>query len=236
MSSRWCGVTSARHPDALRLRRAQHVDRAGRGHVADVQRRPGLAGQRAVAGDDRLLGGGGPAGQPEPRGDDALVRLGADGEPVVLGVLGDHDVERGGVLQRPAHDHRVGDAAAVVGEHAHLGAAVRHGAELGHLGALEAHGDRADRVHVDEADLVAAAAHVLADDVAVGDRIGVGHGEDGGEAAQRCGGRAGRDGLGLLAAGLAQVRVQVDEAGQQDLARRRRAPRRRRRRDRCRGR
>ncbi len=39
---------------------------------------------------------------------------------------------------------------------------------------------------------------------------------DGGEPAQRGGAGAGLDGLGVLAAGLAQVGVQVDQAGQRD--------------------
>jgi len=38
---------------------------------------------------------------------------------------------------------------------------------------------------------------------------------DRGEAAERGGERAGLDGFGVLAAGLAQVRVQVDQPGQQ---------------------
>ncbi|CAA9276224.1 MAG: hypothetical protein AVDCRST_MAG52-3535, partial [uncultured Blastococcus sp.] len=48
-----------------------------------------VPGQQHVAGDDRLLRGGRPAGQPEPGRADALVHLGADGEPGLLGVLGD---------------------------------------------------------------------------------------------------------------------------------------------------
>jgi hypothetical protein len=70
----------------------------------------------------------------------------------------------------------------------------------------------------DQPDLRAAAGHVLDDDGRVGHRVGVGHGEHRGEPAERGGGRAGVDGLGLLAAGFAQVGVQVDEAGQQDPA------------------
>ena len=50
----------------------------------------------------------------------------------------------------------------------------------------------------------------------VGDRAGVGHREDRGEAADRCGGGPGGDRLGVLAAGLAQVRVEVDQTGKRD--------------------
>ena len=160
----------------------------------------------------------GQPGQPELRRDDALVRLRARGEPVVLGVLGDHGVERRGVLQRPAHDDGVVHAAAVVGEHPHPGAGGGHRAELGHPLTREADGDGADRVHVDQPDLLAEAVHVLDDDGGVGHRVRVGHREDRGVAAERGGGRAGGDGLGLLTAGLAQVGVQVDEAGQQHEA------------------
>ena len=78
-------------------------------------------------------------------------------------------------------------------------------------------GDGADRVHVDESDLLAAAPHVVGDDRAVGDRVGVGHREHRGVAAERGGGRTGFDVLGVLAAGFAQMGVQVDETGQQDL-------------------
>ena len=186
------------------------------GDVADVQARPGLPGQRAVAGHDRLLGGGGPAREAQPRRHLPFVRLRAPGEPVVLGVLGDHDVERRGVLQRPAHDQRIVHAAAVVGEHPHLRGRAGHRAELGHPLAAQADGDGADRVHVDEPDLGTAAAHVQRDDVGVDDRSGVGHREHGGEPAERGRRRARRDRLGLLAARLAQVGVQVDEPRQQD--------------------
>ena len=73
-------------------------------------------------------------------------------------------------------------------------------------------------MHVDEPDLLAAVPHVVGDDRAVGDRVGVGHREHRRVATQSRCGRAGFDVLGVLAARLAQVGVQVDEAGQQDLA------------------
>ena len=50
----------------------------------------------------------------------------------------------------------------------------------------------------------------------VGDRGGVGHGQDGGEAAPGRGRGAGRHRLGVLPARLAQVGVQVDQPGQRD--------------------
>ena len=52
------------HVDPARLRGADDVDRAGGGHVADVQGRAGVRGQQAVPRDDRFLRGGRPAGPP----------------------------------------------------------------------------------------------------------------------------------------------------------------------------
>ena len=92
---------------------------------------PDVRGEQAVAGDDRLLGHGGPAGQAEPAGHLPLVHLRALGEPGLLRVLRDHPVERLDVLQRPAHQHGVGHAPPVVGEHPDPGGRVGHRAELG---------------------------------------------------------------------------------------------------------
>ena len=176
-----------------------------------------MRGEQHVAGDDRLLGDGGPAAQAELGGDGALVHLGALGQPRLLGVLGDDAVERLHVLQRAAHDHRVVDALAVVGEDPDAGGGVVHRAQLGELLALQADGDGADRLHVAVAGLPAEPPDLLDDAGGVGDREGVGHGVDGGVAAEGGGAGAGEDGLGVLAAGLAQVGVEVDQAGQQDL-------------------
>lgn len=177
-----------------------------------------MGGEQYVAGDDRLLGDGGPAAETEFRGDDALVHLGALGEAGFLGVLRDDAVEGLHVLQRTAHDHRVVDALAVVGEDFHSGGRIVHGAELGELLALQADSDGADRLHVAVAGLLAEPPDLLDDTGGVGDREGVGHGMHGGEATDGRRLRPGEDGLGVLAAGLAQVGVEVDQAGQQDLA------------------
>ena len=161
--------------------------------------------------------------RPSRPGELALVHLGALGEPRLLGVLGDDAVERLDVLQRPAHQHRVADALAVVGEDPDPGGRVGHRAELGEPLALEPDGDRADRVDVAVAGLAAEPPDLLDDAGGVGDRLGVGHRVHGGEAAQRGRLGAGLDRLGVLAARLAQVRVQVDQAGQRDQAGRRRS-------------
>ena len=181
-----------------------------------------MGGEQAVAGDDRLLGDGGPAGQTEAARELALVHLGVLGEPRLLGVLGDHAVERLDVLQRAPHQQRVADALAVVGEHPHARGRVGHRAELGDPLAGQPDGDGADREHVGVARLAPQPPDLLDHAGGVGDRLGVGHRVHGGEAAQRGGVGAGLDGLGVLAAGLAQVGVQVDQAGQGDQPGRRR--------------
>ena len=178
----------------------------------------GVAGQQRIAGDNGFLGGTWPACQSEPRGVGSLVGDGADGEPRLFGVLRDQDTQARGVLEGPAHDQRVVDADAVVGEHPHLTGTGVHHAHLGELRSGQAHGDRSHRVHVDQADLLTAMPDMVGDDGAVGHRIGVGHREHRGVAAQSRCRRAGFDVLGVLAARLTQVGVQVDEAGEQDLA------------------
>ena len=95
------------HLDAPRLGPAQQFHRAGGRHVADVQPGPDVPGEQHIAGDDRLLGGGRPAGEAEPRGAVALVHLGALGQPRLLRVLGDDTVEGLDVLEGPAHQGRL---------------------------------------------------------------------------------------------------------------------------------
>ena len=109
-------------------------------------------------------------------------------------------------------------AQAVVGEHPHRRCGRGHGAQVSEPLTAQAGGDRADRMHIDEPDITAAPVHVLDDHRGVGHRIGVGHSEHRGVATQRRGGRAGGDRLGVLPTGFAQVRVQVDQAGQRNQA------------------
>ena len=154
--------------------------------------------------------------RPSRPGELALVHLRVLGEPGLLGVLRDHAVERLDVLQRPAHQHRVAHALAVVGEDPDPGRGVGHRPELGQSLAGQPDGDRADGVDVAVAGLAAQPPHLLDHAGGVGDRLGVGHRVHGGEPAQRRGAGAGLDGLGVLPAGLAEVGVQVDQAGQRD--------------------
>ena len=175
-----------------------------------------VLGQQAVARHDRLLGDGRPPAQPELGGDVALVHLGSLGEAGILGVLGDDPVEGLDVLQRAAHEDRVPDAPAVVGEEADLRARVRHGSELGQVPAFQALGDGADGAHVAVScelpqvlDLFDHAGRIL-DGGRVGHRV---------DARVPAGGRrlgSGQDGLGVLRSGLAQMRVRVDQPREGD--------------------
>ncbi len=205
-------MTSAVTSMPRRLGPPDDLDRAGRRDVAHVQPGPDVPGEQHVAGDDRLLGDGRPAAQPENRGDRALVHLGVLGQPRLLGVLGDDSVERLDVLQGPTHEDCVADAPAVVGEDPDTGRRVGHRAELGEPLPREAHRHRTDRPDVDPAGAPAEPPHLLDDPGGVGDGRGVRHRVDGGEPAEGGRLRAGLDGLGVLPAGLAQVGVQVDEA------------------------
>ena len=177
-----------------------------------------MTGEQDVAGDDCFLRHRGPAGQAEDAGQLALVHLGALGEPRLLRVLGNDAVEGLDVLQRPAHQHRVGDAHAVVGEHPHRRSRVGHRAELGQPFTAQPYRHGTNGPYVAVAGLSTEPPDLLDDAGGVGDGIGIGHCVDGRESAKRRGGGSGRDRLGVLPTGLAQVSVQVDEAGEDDQA------------------
>ena len=207
-----------RHGDALGLCPADEIDRSGRGNVENVDLRADVLGQKHVAGDDRLLGDRRPAGQPELGRDVALVHLRPFRQPRILGVLGDDSVEGLRVFERPAHEHGVGNAFSVVGEVADLGVRGGHGPELGQVLALQPGGNGAHGAHVHvSGDL--SKAHDLFDDAGrILDGRRVGHGVDAGVAARGRGLRTGQDGLGVLQAGFAQMRVRIHEPGQNDEA------------------
>ena len=143
----------------------------------------------------------------------ALVHLRAFGERVIFGVLDDREIEGAGVLERAAHDRARGDAAAVVGDRDRAG--VVQVAHLGELLPLLPHGDGADGVEPGAADLAGARDHHLGDGARVVDRAGVGHHADVGEAARGRGREPREDVFLVFLARLAQVRVQVDERGQE---------------------
>ena len=154
------------------------------------------------------------AAQAELRADEALVHHAALGEFEDLGVDEHGLAEHLAVFERPPHDLGGVDRRAVVGERDR--AALDQPAELGQFLPLAVLGHRADREDV----AVAGALGLLDDELGgharVEGRLGVRHARDRRDAAGDGRGRAGGDGLVLLAARLAQVDVHVDEAGRDD--------------------
>ena len=180
-----------------------------------VNVRAGVAGENDVAGDNDVLGGVRPTFEAETGGDDALVHHGLVGHRLVLTVVEHGEVEHLRVFDGAAHELVGLHAEAVVGERddaSFLERAVR-----GELLALHADGDAAGRVNahgrggtggLDELDGAGV----------VGDGRGVGHAHHGGETAGGGGLRTGEDGLLVRLAGLAEMDVDVDEAGADDEA------------------
>ena len=131
-------------------------------------------------------------------------------------MIGDGDVERAGVFQGGAHQVARDDGLPVVRNRHRAGA--HHLAELRELLPLLADGDRADGIDPREPGKRRLAHDEPYGRLVVRDRIGVGHGAHGREAA---GGRrpgAARDGFDVLVAGLPQVHVDVDQTGGHDPA------------------
>ena len=140
---------------------------------------------------------------------------------VVLAVLGQRDAEALGVVEGTSHERAVLHAGAVVGE--------ERDAERGQLAsgaralAGPTDGDGAghgDLGHAADAE----GEHLRRHAGRVDGWLRVGHGHDGRVAPERGRPGSGLDRLGLLAAGLTQVGVQVDQARADQAARRRRAP------------
>ena len=190
--------------------------RLGR-EVAAVQRRARLLGQRDVPLHHHGFGRRRLPAQPQPRRNDPVVHDAAGRDGRVLAVLRQRDVEIGQVLEGPPRDGRVGHRVAVV-RNGHR-ARIAQARELGQVAAGAADRDAGDRQHprVGSGRRVE---HAGDQHRRINRRRRVGHRADRREAAARRGPRAGRDRLLVLLAGLAQVHVQVDEAGSDDESRR----------------
>ena len=121
-----------------------------------------------------------------------------------------------GVEQHVAHDARVGHARLAVGEGD--GAGPLQQADLGHLLALEAPRHGRHDVHVDDGVVAGAALDEVDQRHLVDDGLGVGHDDDGGDAAGRRRVARGLQGLAVLLARLAGEHLHVDEAGAEHVA------------------
>ncbi len=131
-------------------------------------------------------------------------------------MLGHDTVEGGHVLEGATHEQRVVHAVPVVAEDPDARGRPCHRADLGELLAPEAERHGADGTHLGVAVALAEPLHLLHDACGVGDGRGVRHGVHGREpsSGRRTGAREHR--LAGLSPGLAQMGVQVDEAGQGD--------------------
>ena len=136
--------------------------------------------------------------------------------------------ERGRVFERVPHHERVGHAIAVVGEHAH--AEVVELAERRELLSAPALRDATGGTHVAQPNDAGAVEHRLHDSRVVDRRLGVGHADHRGAAAEGSRARSGLDRLAVFATRLPKVHLDVDESRRDDAARgveHRRADRRR---------
>ena len=212
-------MTSAVTVPALGLGPAEDLHRAGRGDVADVQPGADVPGEQHVAGDDRLLGDGGPAGQPEPAGDRrprSSARPRSAAAPAACWAMTPSNALTYSSARRISAG--VGDAVPS-SENTRTRAAESAIAPSSASCSPASPTVTAPTGRTSHAAGLAAEPPDLLDDAGgVGDRVGVRHRVHGGVAAERGGAGAGLDGLGVLAAGLAQVGVQVDQAGQRDQA------------------
>ncbi len=139
------------------------------------------------------------------------------GQRVVLAVLGQGDAEAGGVLQGPAHEAGVLHAGAVVGEQPHArGRPSRPSAP----GARPARPTVMAPADVDVAQRGGRPSSRTSRTTAAQSMAGsvLGMATTAVKPPRAAARRAGLDGLGLLPAGLAEVGVQVDEAGRDDAA------------------
>ncbi|BDZ38267.1 hypothetical protein GCM10025863_08810 [Microbacterium suwonense] len=184
--------------------------------MAHVQTRADMLGEKHVAGDDRFLCDSRPAGQAQLGGDDALVHLRRLSEAGILRVLRDDAVECLDVLQGTTHDQRIPDAEAVIAEDANASPGAGHGAQLGQPLALLPDGDCSDRLHGGVAGGLAEGELLLHDAGGVGDRLGVGHREHGGEPTGRSRPGSAEHRLGGFESRLAQMRVQIDQPREGD--------------------
>ena len=199
-------------PQALGLGGGDHRRGTCRRRVQHVQTPAGKPGQGDVATDGDVLRLAGPALDPQRRGDRALVQMAAFDQRRTFAVLAEHRASQlHRALERGTHQRRVGHLVAVVGEDAHP--RFVQGFEVRQALPGAADGDAAGGMDVAKPYLLAPAAHCGDGLHRVLGGVGVGHGHDGGEPAQRCGPRAALDGLGLFAAGLAQMDMQVDQTG-----------------------
>ena len=172
--------------------------------------------QQEVARHHDRLAGRGNALQPHPGRDRALVHHAVLEQVGVLTVLRHRDPERARILERTPHDLGGDDRVPIIADR--HGAGVHHLTELRELLALLPQRGGPDGVDAGRAG-VRPLLHDEPDGrLVVGHRVGVGHRAHRCEATRRSRPGSRRHRLRILAPRLAQMDVDVHEAGRHDLA------------------
>ena len=198
------------------FREANIFERAGGGHVRDVQAGASERGEFDIASGANGFGLRGNAFQAEANGARAFAHDAAGEERRIFAVINHRQTERIAIIHHLAHEAGGGDGLAVVADGDDSG--VFHGGDFREGFAFAADGGCADGPNADAARGGGAFDDSAGDGGIVIHRMGIGHAADGGEAAASGGARAGFDGLGHFLAGLAQVAVQVNESRRDDHA------------------
>ena len=198
------------------LAAAHSLEGVGSGKMSDVQARfANLLRERDVAVDDGGFGSRRHGAQAETKAGGASVHRAVFGQARVFRVLHDGKIQLRTETQSHAHDVIVEDGLAVVGDGDGSGALKCR--EVGERATFAAAGGGGDGKDIDHGS--ALGIPQPSDPFRrVDHRRGVGHGADGGETSGGGGGGAGGDGFFVALSGLAQVDVQIDEAGSDDQA------------------
>ncbi len=205
---------------AGRLRATDQVKRLSRGEMRQVQPCPRLVANDIrkdgqIAPDCRRLGSGRPAAQPQHGRHEPVVRLGALGLRRILWVIDDRQPQGPGVRQRRPQDRGGPDRRPVVREADDP--RVRQLPEGRETFPSPSGRDRPDRQQLDRRPGGHGGGSNRRQHARlIQRRRRVRHRADRREPAVRRRRQPARDGLGILVAGLAQVRVQVREPGRDD--------------------
>ena len=206
----------ARHAHSPRLRLANGPDAPRGADVGDVEVRAGQLGEEQVALHHGHLGDRRHAGEAEASRHRSLVHAAAVRQREVLGMHHDGQVEVPGIFERSAHHSGRHDRPAVVGD-----ADATRFLQLGHVGKLlaeRAAGDRSGGQDAGQPRLPGTRLDEPRDGSAVANGPRVRHGDERGDAARDGGLGPCRDGLLPFLARLAEVDVEVHEAGQDEQA------------------
>ena len=197
--------------DPARLRFAQNPDAAGRADMLAVNVMVAQFRQEDVTHDDGFLACARPAGQAEERAPVTFVNHTRSDEIVVLAVVENREAHHARVLDGTAHQFVILDASPIIGDRDDTGLPQR--TDRRQFFAHQAFRDRARGQHVDARDFSRAILDPGDRAGTVRDRRRIRHADDGGESTRRRRPRAGLDRLFPAESRLAEMDVEVDQAG-----------------------